>query len=858
MRWGLLAAAATVAALTVVATADVTLHPGTVQGNTGLTNWSFDGGSVSVGGNANSFSGSSAIATNSYAITVEGAQTYNSLSESLYKYSPSYTTFSRSVTSPLTVPVGGTVSADLLASGATIQLDVTASANTTVYLWGYASGGDAVNSYYGYTSGGAGPSTQVPMAATGATISVYVYASFSIQDGTGATCQQSRSYSATLNGINEGDTVHVANSEDFSSYSCPVVATGSMSGTIALNGAPASTTASPYIYASGPSYASASGSALPFAYSFPALMAGSYYTQAYVYFSAPFASTLYLPNGANSSTDVQAGQNTTRDFIFDTATVQGNFLLNGPLAALPVYGYASVYAPYSYPYPANYGGSSQVSFQGPGASLPYGQILTPGTWQPATRYLYWYGANEQVSIYDYANEPAFSVASGDALTVDRTIDTSEGDVVFDVIEPPNTPTIGISSPYIQASMSDSTTGRSAQVYAQSYDQNAATPTVHVIGPPGHYQFTAYAQVLGSWTTFASSAIDLGVAANTPAGANVPVSLLDANGNNLDVNLNFSNVTSGGETTGSTTSIGPAPAGSFTIVPAFNGADYLSINTTATFSGPVRIQIAYDPSQLGIGPGQEQFLQLWHYNCASSPCFWENITDPSVVPNPNIALHEISGVTTSFSVFAIMLPPHTANPPNVACVGSAGAPTVLATPANACGLALTNANGFAGTCSDAGGGLQSCTFDGAASLSLVPGTYQVLVQGTASDGVSTAACTSYVQVADLTRPAETLSASPSVLWPPNHALVPIDLAVNATDACSQPTVSCTATSNQAPTGGGSGNTSPDIVWTRGQLYLRAERAGSGGDRVYTVSCNATDASGNVTSATTTVTVPHDKR
>ena len=40
-------------------------------------------------------------------------------------------------------------------------------------------------------------------------------------------------------------------------------------------------------------------------------------------------------------------------------------------------------------------------------------------------------------------------------------------------------------------------------------------------------------------------------------------------------------------------------------------------------------------------------------------------------------------------------------------------------------------------------------------------------------------------------------------------------------------------------------------------LRAERSGLGNDRVYTITYEATDASGNETSATAEVTVPHDQ-
>ena len=42
-----------------------------------------------------------------------------------------------------------------------------------------------------------------------------------------------------------------------------------------------------------------------------------------------------------------------------------------------------------------------------------------------------------------------------------------------------------------------------------------------------------------------------------------------------------------------------------------------------------------------------------------------------------------------------------------------------------------------------------------------------------------------------------------------------------------------------------------------FQLRAERSGTGSGRIYTITCQATDAYGNSTVASVTVTVPHDK-
>src|SRR4051812_8266852 len=134
-------------ALTAGVKADIVLHPGTVSGTAGLTNWTFDSGSIYVGGNANGFSGSTSIgAAGSYSLTVEGGQTYGSLSENFTQYNP-YTNFSMSRTTTLPVPVGGVAAnEDLLTPGGSVRVNFSATtapgasaAVSNVYTYAYAS-----------------------------------------------------------------------------------------------------------------------------------------------------------------------------------------------------------------------------------------------------------------------------------------------------------------------------------------------------------------------------------------------------------------------------------------------------------------------------------------------------------------------------------------------------------------------------------------------------------------------------------------------------------------------------------------------------------------------------------------------
>jgi len=105
----------------------------------------------------------------------------------------------------------------------------------------------------------------------------------------------------------------------------------------------------------------------------------------------------------------------------------------------------------------------------------------------------------------------------------------------------------------------------------------------------------------------------------------------------------------------------------------------------------------------------------------------------------------------------------------------------------------------------------------------------------------------------------VSASPNVLWSPNHKMVPVGVTVAASDNCSAVTSHIVGvTSNEPVNGLGDGNTDPDWVVTGPlTLLLRSERSGTGTGRVYTISVESSDATGNKSTAVTTVLVPHDQ-
>ena len=123
----------------------------------------------------------------------------------------------------------------------------------------------------------------------------------------------------------------------------------------------------------------------------------------------------------------------------------------------------------------------------------------------------------------------------------------------------------------------------------------------------------------------------------------------------------------------------------------------------------------------------------------------------------------------------------------------------------------------------------------------------------------------VHVVDTTPPDISVTVSPDMLWHPNHKMADITASVTVSDICdAAPTVVLASVTSNEPDnakGNGDGNTVNDIqgadIRTEDyEFQLRAERAGKGDGRIYTIVYMVTDASGNSASASATVVVPHD--
>ncbi len=121
----------------------------------------------------------------------------------------------------------------------------------------------------------------------------------------------------------------------------------------------------------------------------------------------------------------------------------------------------------------------------------------------------------------------------------------------------------------------------------------------------------------------------------------------------------------------------------------------------------------------------------------------------------------------------------------------------------------------------------------------------------------AGCAFDVTVRDAEAPTITdLVPSARELWPPNHKMRDLTLSYSATDNCGAPQCVLSVSSNEPVNGTGDGDMSPDWeIVDATRVRLRAERAGDGAGRVYTITFTCTDSSGNRTSRSTDVMVRH---
>lgn len=142
---------------------------------------------------------------------------------------------------------------------------------------------------------------------------------------------------------------------------------------------------------------------------------------------------------------------------------------------------------------------------------------------------------------------------------------------------------------------------------------------------------------------------------------------------------------------------------------------------------------------------------------------------------------------------------------------------------------------------------------AAGTVLPKGQYTVTVTATDAAGNSASQPIS-LTIADLTAPViQSLSVSPNLLTPPNHALIPVTVSILATDNCDPaPVNQIIGITCSDPTLAGEIQITGPLTAT-----LAATKSPTGGTRVYTLTVQSRDASGNSSTGTVTVSVPYNQ-
>lgn len=128
----------------------------------------------------------------------------------------------------------------------------------------------------------------------------------------------------------------------------------------------------------------------------------------------------------------------------------------------------------------------------------------------------------------------------------------------------------------------------------------------------------------------------------------------------------------------------------------------------------------------------------------------------------------------------------------------------------------------------------------------------MIGGEAIDLAGNRATTSVTLNIDKTPPQVSIGTNPNLLWPPNHKMVSVAIVGQATDSLSGIGQASFEVQDEY------GKVEPTIPKFGDITQLEAWRNGTDKDgRVYIISAGVKDAAGNISSASTTVTCPHDR-
>ncbi|MDP2304659.1 MAG: hypothetical protein Q8P18_01360 [Pseudomonadota bacterium] len=899
------------AGLAGVALANAVLLPGEVHGTATLSGWSFQSSSVQMYG---AFSGSTSFSGDTYTVTLQGDQTYTNTY--LYRYASNGANFYHYSYEPVTVPAGGSVDVDLSRAGGTVVPSVTATGGTVTGGYIYASGSssspqESWQSQIYYSTNG---STRLPGIADD-TVNVSGYVDVGVVDDLGAACTVRRDLTSQTVSLPEGQDTAVAFAVDVTGTSC----SGAIYGEIAFDGLPNGVGPDwTYAIASGRTYGSDSTNGNHQDYEITGLAEYSYYTYAYSWYSAysqyyyyPYA-YVNLASGEREQRDFTAqGAEATGGFSL-TGPRAGEFM-NG---YVQLSGSDNAYT-YTYVYEGDDTWQGALS---EGTWRKYNTSMTYGSWsgsEPYVSYVYTYDYTPDtfaVPASGTVDAPAVASEASEAVVVFDVIEAAGAATIgitnptiyatkydgseqvsvqsYRYVSNAATPSVNVIGPpgtytfdaYATVAGSYSRFASGTVELGGSVDTGTGTDVVitptNGDGDPTPITLV-FDTVTGGGSTTASTT-DVGPAAPTgyevlsgiDGDSYVSLSTDATFSGNVDIALTYDadalGLTAAEEGqlalqqyvcesgtcawTDITTDVDPTTGTITGSTDTINGTVLALTLSSVTLVPPTDTCFGSDgaPAQLETDAGEcsvsaDNDNQLAG-GCAGgggglASCTFDGEESLALglgTHGVDILATAVDGstATCTSTVEVVDLEMAEISCPTPATVECDGAATPYATEAS---------------CEDNCG---DCT-PTCGSDSYALGTSSIACNAVDAAG-NTSSCNTSVEVVDTQAPGVTVSVSPSTLWAPNHKLRAIAISTTSSDACdAAPAVTCTATSNEPDNGLGDGDTAGDIKWQNGSLFLRAERSGTGNGRVYTVTCTATDDSGNETTSSTTVTVPHNQ-
>jgi len=613
------------------------LNPGTINGLVNLSGETVNSGYVQSY-SSDGFSSSSGFSGNTFSLTVEGNHSYNLYVDNYiadtdaWKYVRIYR-----YNDYLYVPAGGTVNAPLQYSTADITGSISVIGGTLnsyyVQSYAYATVGSVNEEYLSRYSGTGAISlpqildddVQISGYANcttvyGNTVQVNLSAQNMAVGASGATV----TWTLDLTSLQPGEVTG-----DFSLDASPLADIVSSHTAVAYNGDlgwPGN-----YYYASraenGP-------------YTVPNLYAADWYMYGYSYFDGLYGQ-FYWPGTWKT---VPAGGSVTHNFSDQLAFIRGKLSVNGFFTNATI-SWAQVRA--TGPAGTAYD-SIQPSIDPLGG---FNLAVRPGDYSTDFYNLSIYDYNNVLSplnVYQYVQY--YPVAAPSVTLVDSDEHAHNGFisqqvetiVILDVVETQvgqqAPPQILITQPHIYATefKTDSSGNALSYKYFQAWGTSTAQakPALRIAAEPGNYSAQVYGYVNGSRALFANFNLFIPVPTVTPVGTGTiqPSPSVGITGT----------ATATGVTSVVETPFGPSAPSGFRVNSPNGSTVYYDINSTATYTFPVKVCMNYDDT--GLTVLQENQIRLYHYEGG----IWKNITTTR-----NISTDIVCGNTNSFSPFAVM-------------------------------------------------------------------------------------------------------------------------------------------------------------------------------------------------------------